>query len=99
MAPFRFISKKQIQKEKDEAVKLALKGYYDSNNQDNEYFKRIETLMRGVKLPMTNGITRAQIRNAYETMATVNGVIDYIADNVGEVMKYLELRTTRTTGS
>ena len=99
MAPFRFISKKQIQKEKDEAVKLALKGYYDSNNQDNEYFKRIETLMRGVKLPMTNGITRAQIRNAYETMATVNGVIDYIADNVGEVMKYLELRTTNPDGS
>lgn len=102
MAPFRIISTKQLEAEKRaaaEAAAQAVKGYYDGENQDNEYFKRIEAAFRGVKLPAFNGVTRDQIRNAYETMATVNGVIDYIADNVGEVMKYLELRTTNPDGS
>lgn len=95
----KIISTKQLEAEKAEAAKMAVKGYYDSENQDNEFFRRIESLLRGVKLPGVNSISRDQVKRAYETMATVNGVIDYIADNVGEVMKYLELRTTNPDGS
>lgn len=99
MAPFRIITTKQLNAEKAEAAALAVKGYYDNENQDNEYFRRIEAQLRGVKLPAFSGLTREQIKDAYERIAPVNGVIDYIADNVGEVMKYLELRTTNPDGT
>ncbi len=88
----------QLTKEAQEAQEL--KGYYDNVNQTNEYLKQLSVMLTGLKLPaMSASIGREQIKKAYETCAPVNGVIDYIADNVGEVMKYLELRRTNPDGS
>ena len=99
MAPF--ISRKnyaqmQARMAQAEADLRSVKGYYDGNNADNEYFKQIAAQLRGMRLPAFGKVSRDRIKEAYETIAPVNGVIDYIADNVGEVMKYLELRTTMT---
>lgn len=76
-----------------------LKGFYDGNNAENEYLQKIASQMKGLKLPNFGPLNREQIKKAYETCAPVNGVIDYIADNVGEVMKYLELRRVNPDGT
>lgn len=96
----KFVSNQKYRELNDKA-RLAdeLKGYYDGNNADNEYFKRIDAQLVGVQLPPWKGISREQIKNAYETCAPVNGVVDYIADNVGEVMKFLELRKLNPDGT
>ena len=96
----KFVSNQKYRELNDKA-RLAdeLKGYYDGNNADNEYFKRIAAQLVGVQLPPWKGISREQIKNAYETCAPVNGVVDYIADNVGEVMKFLELRKLNPDGT
>lgn len=78
---------------------LQIKGYYDGDNADNEYFKQIAAQLVGLRLPGITGLGREEIKKAYETIAPVNGVVDYIADNVGEVMKYLELRKLNPDGS
>ena len=78
---------------------LQIKGYYDGNNADNEYFKQIAAQLVGLRLPGIAGLGREEIKKAYETIAPVNGVVDYIADNVGEVMRYLELRKLKPDGS
>ena len=75
---------------------LQIKGYYDGDNADNEYFKQIAAQLVGLRLPGITGLGREEIKKAYESIAPVNGVVDYIADNVGEVMKYLELRKLKT---
>ena len=36
-------------------------------------------------------ISRDKIKDTYENCAPVMGVVNYIADNVGDVMRYLEL--------
>ena len=96
----KFVSNQKYRELNDKA-RLAdeLKGYYDGNNADNEYFKRIAAQLVGVQLPPWKGISREQIKNTYETCAPVNGVVDYIADNVGEVMKFLELRKLNPDGT
>lgn len=96
----KFVSNQKYRELNDKA-RLAdeLKGYYDGNNADNEYFKRIAAQFVGAQLPLWKGISREQIKNAYETCAPVNGVVDYIADNVGEVMKFLELRKLNPDGT
>lgn len=76
-----------------------LKGFYDGENAKNEYLERLAAQLTGIKLPPMTVLSREQIKRAYETCAPVNGVIDYIADNVGEVMKYLELRETLPDGT
>ena len=78
---------------------LQIKGYYDGNNAENEYFKQIAAQLVGLRLPGIAGLGREEIKKAYETIAPVNGVVDYIADNVGEVMRYLELRKLKPDGS
>lgn len=75
------------------------KGYYGGDNAQNEYLQRISAQLTGLRLPSLAELGREEIRRAYETIAPVNGVIDYLADNVGEVMKYLELRRPRPDGS
>ena len=83
----------KIVSEKDyNALKSEVKGYYDSMNEVNEYFKAIETSLKGRKLPPLTPISRNAIRDAYETGGAVMGVVNYIADNVGEVAQYLELQ-------
>lgn len=71
---------------------VQLKGFYDGENASNEYLQHIARQLNGLKLPPMTVMGREEIKRAYETLAPVNGVVDYIADNVGEVMKYLELR-------
>lgn len=102
MAPF--ISRKNYQDlrarlDKSEAEVVQLKGYYGGDNAQNEYFKRLAKQLKGLRLPPWTVMTRDQIKAAYETIAPVNGVIDFIADNVGEVMKYLELREAHPDGT
>lgn len=67
------------------------KGYYGDTEKVNEYLSAIATQMQGLRLPDISTLNRDQIRKVYETSAPVMGVVNYIADNVGEVAKYLEL--------
>ena len=83
---------KIVSEKEYEGLRTEIKGFYDSMNEVNEYFKAIETSMRGRKLPPLTPIARTQIRHAYETGGAVMGVVNYIADNVGEVAQYLELQ-------
>lgn len=68
------------------------KGYYDAENQYNEYFRAIDTFMRGKKLAPLTPMGRMSIRDAYEHGGAVKGIVDYIAENVGEVVCFLELQ-------
>ena len=78
---------------------VQLKGFYDGENASNEYLQHIARQLNGLKLPPMTVMGREEIKRAYETIAPVNGVVDYIADNVGEVMKYLELRRALPDGT
>ena len=91
-----FISRKKL-----DDLRMQVKGYYgdEAANATNAYFQRIAAAMRGVKLPpFINNITRQDIKHAYETIAPVKGIIDYLADNVGEMFKYLYLRRLKADG-
>lgn len=77
---------------------VQLKGFYDGENASNEYLQHIARQLNGLRLPPMSVMGREEIQKAYETIAPVNGVVDYIADNVGEVMKYLELRQVKPDG-
>ena len=77
---------------------VQLKGFYDGENASNEYLQHIARQLNGLRLPPMSVMGREEIKKAYETIAPVNGVVDYIADNVGEVMKYLELRRVNKDG-
>ena len=68
-----------------------LKGYYDMENAMNEYFTQISANIRGLELPPVAVVSRDEIKRLYEQCGPVQGVVNYIADNIGEVMRYLEL--------
>lgn len=83
---------KIIRTKEYEALQTELKGYYEMTEQENLYLDALERQLRGsLRLPSVTNITREGIRNAYETSAPVYGVINYIAENVGDVANYLEL--------
>lgn len=73
-----------------------VKGYYGGDNGQNEYFKRLNTMLRGVELPPMQTLDRESIRRCYESSAPVMGIVNYIAENVGEVARYYELTDKRT---
>ena len=73
------------------ALKQEIKGYYEEAEKVNAYLSAIGSQMQGLKLPDFAVMSRDSIKRAYETSAPVMGVINYIADNVGEVATYLEL--------
>ena len=73
-------------------LKTEVKGYYDSQNELNEYFRAIDAHMKGRKLAPLTPMSRNAIRDAYEKGGAVMGVVNYIADNVGDVSRYLELQ-------
>lgn len=83
---------KIVSEKKIEALETQVKGFYDSQNEMNEYFRAIESLLKGKKLPPMAMMDRTQIRDAYTGGCSVMGVVNYIADNVGEVAQYLELQ-------
>jgi HK97 family phage portal protein len=88
-----WISRKNIEalKNKQAALEAELKGYYDGDNKKNEYFQAIARQLTGLEMAPWLVIDRAKIKDTYETSAPVMGVVNYIADNVGEVMRFLEL--------
>ena len=75
----------------NDAQKTEVKGYYEETEKVNTYISALSTQTRGLMLPDATTLGREQIRRAYETSAPVMGVVNYIADNVGEVACYLEL--------
>ena len=81
---------KIVSEKEYDGLKREIKGYYDNANEVNEYLKAINTHLKGRKLPPVTPMARTQIRDAYETSASVMGVVNYIAENVGEVAQYLE---------
>lgn len=88
MARFKIVKTEDYERLKATAQ---YKGYYGDNDA-NEYFRAIESQLKGIKLPDITRMDRAQIKSAYETGASAMGVVNYIAENVGEVMRYLVLR-------
>ena len=82
------ISTKEI-----ELLRSEMKGFYDDirNNANNEYLKAIAACTRGLELPPFQELDRTKIQQYYRQSAPVQGVVNYIARNVGEVMQYLLL--------
>lgn len=82
------ISTKEI-----ESLRSEMKGFYDdiSNNANNEHLKAIAACTRGLELPPFQELDRMKIQQYYRQSAPVQGVVNYIARNVGEVMQYLML--------
>lgn len=86
---------KLISEKEYNGLKTEIKGYYDSVNEANEYLRAIETHLKGKKLAPMVPMDRTKIREAYRTSAAVMGVVNYIAENVGEVARYLELQDAK----
>ena len=86
MAPWKIVPTKEF-----DALRNEVKGYYDKIEDNNAYLKAIATQMQQLRLPDISVLSREQIRRIYETSAPVMGVVNYIAENVGEVATYLEL--------
>lgn len=84
-----------LSEKKYNALEMEKKGYYDALNEYNQYFKAIDSQMRGRKLAPVSPMGREAIRDAYEHGGAVMGVVNYIAENVGEVAKYLELQNDK----
>ena len=82
---------KIISEKEYNSLKIEKKGYYDADNETNQYLRAIESHMKGRKLAPFIPMSREAIRKAYEQSASVMGVVNYIAENVGEVAQYLEL--------
>lgn len=72
-----------------------VKGYYGDTGIVNQYLQIIAPQLKGLEMPVFCKMSRDAIKLAYETSAPVMGVINYIADNVGEVSRFLELRDIR----
>jgi HK97 family phage portal protein len=86
MATWKLIRTKEY-----DALQSEIKGYYDRTEEVNAYLDAIRHQMSGLSLPSLAVMSREQIRDAYERNAPVMGVVNYIAENVGEVMRYFEL--------
>ena len=88
MATWKLIRTKEY-----EALQSEVKGFYDmADEKDNIYLNALQKqLSNSLSLPSITSITRDEIRRAYENSAPVMGVVNCIAENVGEVAAYLEL--------
>lgn len=83
---------KIVSEKEYEGLKTEVKGFYDTQNELNEYLRAIDVHMKGRKLAPMTPMGRNAIRDSYANNAAVMGVVNYIAENVGEVARYLELR-------
>ena len=86
MATWKLVRTKEI-----DALKTEIKGYMEQTEQVNLYIDSLKKQMQGLHLPDMTTMSRESIRRAYETSAPVMGVVNYIAENVGDVANYLEL--------
>lgn len=82
---------KLIRGEEYDALKTEIKGFYDREEEVNTYLEAVRKQLPKLGLPDMSRMTREDIRKAYEQNAPVMGVVNYIAENVGEVMRYFEL--------
>ena len=82
---------KLIRTKEYEALRDEVKGYYGETEKVNAYLSALSSQMHGLKLPDMGTMGREEIRKAYETSAPVMGVVNYIAENVGDVATFLEL--------
>lgn len=77
---------------KAEKLELEVKGYYDTMNEQNDYFKSVFRQLKALELPPVIGeVSRQKIMEIYQSSAPVQGVVNLIADNVGDIMRYYEL--------
>ena len=83
---------KLVSEKEYDSLKTEVKGFYDSQNELNEYLRAIDVHMKGRKLAPMTPMGRNAIRDSYANNAAVMGVVNYIAENVGEVARYLELQ-------
>ena len=83
---------KIVSEKEYEGLKTEVKGFYDTQNELNEYLRAIDVHMKGRKLAPLTPMGRNAIRDSYANNAAVMGVVNYIAENVGEVARYLELQ-------
>ena len=83
---------KIVSEKEYEGLKTEVKGFYDSQNELNEYLRAIDVHMKGRKLAPMTPMGRNAIRDSYANNAAVMGVVNYMAENVGEVARYLELQ-------
>lgn len=83
---------KIVSEKEYEGLKTEVKGFYNSQNELNEYLRAIDVHMKGRKLAPMTPMGRNAIRDSYANNAAVMGVVNYIAENVGEVARYLELQ-------
>ena len=74
-----------------DALQTEMKGYYEETEKVNQDIAALERQLHGLHLAPVTGMSRDAIRRAYETSAPVMGVVNYIAENVGDVACYLEL--------
>ena len=86
MARYKIIRTKEL-----DALQAEVKGYYEQTEKDNIYINALERQLKGLRLPDSAALTRAKIQALYETSAPVMGVVNYIAENVGDVATYLEM--------
>jgi HK97 family phage portal protein len=86
---------KIVSEKEYEGLKSEVKGFYDTQNELNEYLRAIDVHLKGRKLPPMTPMSRTAIRDAYVHSAAVMGVVNYIAENVGEVARYLELQNNK----
>lgn len=83
---------KLIRTKEYDALQTEIKGYFEQVEESNQYLAALQKqLANGLRLPNIVNIDREGIRRAYETSAPVMGVVNYIAENVGELANYLEL--------
>lgn len=79
--------------EENDALHAQVKGYYENTKATNAYFKSIADLLKGMSLGDYSGkIKRDQLQRAYETNAPAFGIINKIANAVGDMFTYLELQ-------
>lgn len=86
MARWKIIPQKEY-----DSLQAEIKGYYEDTQEQNSYIEALQRQLHGLHLPDPTAMGRQQIRKVYETSAPVMGVVNYIADNVGEVATFLEL--------
>lgn len=94
MFGIRLISEKRLND-----LESQVKGYYGDTqirNAVNEYIRAVASVSRGLELRPFQTVDRKSLKQVYQTSAPVMGIINLIAENVGEVMKYLELKDLRT---
>ena len=64
---------------KIDGFEAELKGYYGDTGLVNQYLQIIAPQLKGLEMNALKSMSRLQIKEAYETIAPVMGVINYIA--------------------